>query len=244
MKLEKFLKPTQAELFKMLCKKFHGKAMRMEGYFILVKGDAPIMLIAHLDTVHEEPVREICATADRNILMSPQGIGGDDRCGIYALVKCYELAEKKPYLLFTCDEEVGGVGAEPFCLAYREGILPAELDGLKLLVEIDRRGKNDAVYYDCDNPKFEKYISSKGFMTAYGSFSDISVIAPELDLAAVNLSSGYYNAHTLHEYINREHLEKTIAKVLEIISDAAQVDFPNYEYRNFTAIQILTIDKI
>ena len=27
-----------------------------------------------------------------NILSSPQGIGGDDRCGVYALVKVHELS--------------------------------------------------------------------------------------------------------------------------------------------------------
>lgn len=31
--------------------------------------------------------------------MSPQGIGGDDRCGIYALVKTYELVDKKTLAL-------------------------------------------------------------------------------------------------------------------------------------------------
>lgn len=228
--LEDFLKPTQAELFKLLCKKFHGKAVGAEGSFILVKGNAPVMLVAHLDTVHPEPVKEICASAEGNILMSPQGIGGDDRCGVYALNKIYAQAEIKPYLLFTCDEEIGGVGADKFCLAHRTGLLPAELNALKLLVEIDRKGKKDAVYYDCDNPTFEKYISSKGFKTAHGSFSDISVVASELGVAAVNLSSGYYNAHTLHEYINRKHLERTVSKVTEIVSDAAQIDFQQFKY--------------
>ena len=228
--LEDFLKPTQAELFKLLCKKFHGKAVGSEGSFILVKGNAPVMLLAHLDTVHAEPVKEICATPDGNILMSPQGIGGDDRCGVYALNKIYNQAEIKPYLLFTCDEEIGGVGARQFRLAHSAGLLPAELKSLKLLIEIDRKGKKDAVYYDCDNPAFEKYISSKGFKTAHGSFSDISVVAPELGVAAVNLSSGYYNAHTLHEYINRKHLERTISKVAEIISDAAQKNFQQFKY--------------
>ena len=49
-------------------------------------------------------------------------------------------------------------------------------------------------------------------------------------MAAVNLSSGYYNAHTQHEYINRKHLNATVKKVLEIVADAAQPDFPKYEY--------------
>lgn len=145
--------------------------------------------------------------------------------------RIYEQSAVKPWLLFTCDEEVGGVGASVFCTRFQKGKLPKkELESLKMLVEIDRKGRNDAVYYDCDNPEFEEYITSKGFETDFGSFSDISLIAPALGVAAVNLSSGYYNAHTQHEYIDRKHLNATVKKVVEIVADAAKPDFPQYEY--------------
>ena len=227
-KLEKFIKQTQKDLFGKLLNMFSGQAIFCKEHFILVKGAAPILLVAHLDTVHKHPVKNICTSADDNILMSPQGIGGDDRCGVYALVNAYESSAIKPYLLFTCNEEVGGVGAKTFVKCLDK--LPPELSNLKCIVELDRKGSRDAVYYDCDNPNFEEYITSKGFETAQGSFSDISVIAPALGVAAVNLSSGYYNAHTLHEYINRKELNSTLAKVIEIVSDSARQDFPRYEY--------------
>lgn len=228
--LEDFITPTQKGLYNKLRKIYAGKALACKNSYVLVRGEAPIMLVAHLDTVHKEPVREICKTNNGNILMSPQGIGGDDRCGVYALCAVYEQAPVKPWLLFTCDEEVGGVGAEQFCTKHKLGKLPPEVDGMKLLVEIDRKGKDDAVYYDCGNDEFEEYITSKGFKTQWGSFSDISYIAPELGVAAVNLSSGYYNAHTQHEYINRKHLNATVQKVLSIVADAAKPEFPKYEY--------------
>ena len=222
-RLEDFLMLPQKVLFSKLCRMYKATAISSKGDYILVPGEAPIMLIAHLDTVHKVCVKEICKTQNGNILMSPQGIGGDDRCGVFALVKAYHAAKKKPWLLFTCDEEAGGIGANTFCIHHKEGKLPKGLDELKLLVEIDRKGEKDAVYY-------EKYITSKGFETQWGSFSDISIIAPELGTAAVNLSSGYYNAHTLHEYINRNHLDATIKKVGTMIADAAQEHFPKYAY--------------
>lgn len=153
-----------------------------------------------------------------------------DRCGVYAISKLYEMSKVKPWLLFTCDEEVGGVGASYFCDSYFAGELPDELDELKMLIEIDRKGSNDAVYYDCRNSKFEDYITSKGFVTNYGSFIDISVIAPELNVATVNWSSGYHNPHTLYEYINRRQLENVIGRVATMIDDAMRNDFPKYEY--------------
>ena len=174
--LEEFLKPTQKGLFKMLRKMYGNNAYVSEKNFILVHGDAPIMLVAHLDTVHGEPVRIICKSKDKNFLMSPQGIGGDDRCGVYAIAKIHELAPKKPWLLFTCDEEVGGLGANNFCFLHKHGKLPKGVDEMKCLVEIDRRVSHDAVYYSCDNLEFERYVTGKGFVTACGSFSDISVI--------------------------------------------------------------------
>ncbi len=226
--LEDFLRPTQKQLFKRLCKKFKGKTLISKGNFILVRGQAPVMLVSHLDTIHEEPVRDICKTADGNILMSPQGIGGDDRCGVFALVKIYTSAKIKPWLLFTCDEEVGGIGAKAFCRAHKQHQLPKEIDSIKFIIEIDRRDSNDAVYYHCANQEFETYINGKGFKTAQGSFSDISLIAPELGVAAVNLSSSYHAAHTLHEYINRAELDGTIDRVINIINDASKL--PRFEY--------------
>lgn len=227
--LEVFLTPTQGGLLKQLSKMYRG-AIVSNGNYLLVPGQAPVMLLAHLDTVHEEPVRTICRSSSGNLLMSPQGIGGDDRCGVYALVTVHTRSAVKPWLLFTCNEEVGGVGASVFCEHHRKGKLPKGLNDLKALIELDRKGRNDAVYYDCDNIDFEEYITGKGFCTNFGSFSDISLVAPELGVAAVNLSSGYYNAHTLHEYINRKQLTGTVNKVVQIVADAVNPDFPKYEY--------------
>lgn len=228
--LESYLFPTQDVLFNMLRKHFRGTLSVKKRRYLLVPGEAPIMLIAHLDTVHKYQVKDICRSRDGNIIMSPQGIGGDDRCGVYALVSVYDKSPIKPWLLFTCDEEVGGVGAECFAKDYECLRTPKALRSVKALIEIDRKGSNDAVYYSCGNKDFEQYITSKGFETDYGSYSDISDIAPAMEIAAVNLSSGYYNAHTQHEYINREHLESTIRRVVDIVADSCGPDFPRYEY--------------
>lgn len=227
-KLEFFLTPKQSELFEMIRGMYHGKCILRKGAYILVKGEAPVMLVAHMDTVHKHPVKDICVSKDGDILMSPQGIGGDDRCGVFALASCYEKSKVKPWLLFTCDEETGGKGAGMFAADYPR--LPKALRDMKVLIEIDRRGSDDAVYYDCDNLDLEHYITSKGFETDYGSYSDICTIAPVMGIAAVNLSSGYYNAHTEHEYIVRSELMNTINRVCDIIQDACDPAFPQYPF--------------
>lgn len=228
--LEDYLPLTQTELMAKLRAHYRDRAAScVPKEYLLVAGDAPTLLVAHLDTVHAEPVREICRSEDGNLLMSPQGIGGDDRCGVYALCEIDGRAPKKPWLLFTCDEETGGSGALAFAddWFFR---LEKGRPNWKFLVEIDRKGRGEAVFYDCRNAAFEAYVTGKGFRKQYGSFSDISILGPGLGVAAVNVSAGYYNAHTQHEYINRAHLEETIEKVLEMVADAAGENAPYYEY--------------
>ena len=201
-KLVAFLKPTQSELFSLMLNAYKGKAIYSKDNFILVKGVAPILLVAHLDTVHKKPVQDICISADSNILISPQGIGG-----VYALINAYEQYANKPHLLFTCNEEIGGIGAKSFVYLHSLGKLPKSLNKLKFIVEVDRKGRDDTVYYDCCNNAFEEYITDKGYKIAQGTFTDISLIAPELDA--------------------------TLDKILTMIKDAAQKDFPKFEYLSF-----------
>ena len=232
MTFEMVLKLKQEVLLEALRKHFKkAKPIKKRGAFLLVKGSAPVLLVAHLDTVHREHVKDICYSSDKDLIMSPQGIGGDDRCGVWALLEVYKHAKTKPYLLFTCDEEVGGVGADKFVDYLNNNLdLIDELGSLKFFIEIDRKGKDDAVYYECANDDFEKYITGHGYKTDWGSFSDISVIAPELGVAAVNLSSGYYNAHTQFEYIVFSELQDTINKVVDMVNESVCEDIPHFEY--------------
>ena len=92
--------------------------------------------------------------------------------------------------------------------------------GCKAIFQLDRRGSDDCVFYDCDNPDFTKYVESFGFKEAYGSFSDISIIAPAWGVAAANLSAGYYNEHQKIEILKVRELEKTIEKVKKILDNA------------------------
>lgn len=212
---------------KQFCKQFLEykgyKPVSKDGY-LYAKGEVPVMLVAHLDTVHKENVKEIFVSTDLNIT-SPQGIGGDDRCGVYTIFKTLIDTGLKPYILFAEDEEIGCVGSSKF-----EKDLHMYDPEVNFIIEIDRKGSNDAVYYECGNEDFEKFITSYGFETDYGSFSDIAVIAPTVGVAAVNLSSGYYKPHTTEEYINFNGLNNTIMRVEKIVTDVANNKTQKYEY--------------
>ena len=176
--------------------------------FLYAEGSTPVLLVAHLDTVHRALPETICYSADGAVMMSPQGIGGDDRAGVYMILRLIQSVHC--HVLFCEDEETGGCGARAFT---KSGIVP----NVNYIVELDRMGSNDAVFYNCMNEQFEQHICSFGFQTAFGSFSDISILAPHLNLAAVNLSTGYYHAHQLGEYVRLDKVEKLISRVEKLL---------------------------
>lgn len=207
---DQILRLPQDKLKAALAAELEGRGyspVSKKGY-LYAPGKLPVLLVAHLDTVHREPVRDICRSDDGTILMSPQGIGGDDRAGVYMALQILEQA--RCHILFCEDEETGGQGARKFTAS---GLTP----DVNYIVEMDRRGHDDAVFYQCDNREFVDFITEFGFQEAYGSFSDISVIAPHLGIAAVNISAGYYNEHRPYEHINLAHVEHNITRILEMV---------------------------
>lgn len=195
--------------------------VRNESGFVFAKGDFPVLLIAHLDTVHKALPDKVVYDMETLTISSPDGIGGDDRCGVYMI---FEIIKKhKCSVLFCEDEEIGTVGAEKFVHSKVWGDLE-----FNYIIEFDRKGSNDAVFYDCDNPEFKRFITKEFYEVAYGSFTDISVVAPALGCAAVNLSCGYYNAHTTDEYVVYPEMMESIEAACNIIENTTEDD--KFEY--------------
>ena len=135
-------------------------------------------------------------------------MGADDRAGIFIILSLVDKGYK-PHIIFTDLEEVGCIGAMD--LAKKYPYCPFEK--CNALIQLDRCNKMDAVFYDCDNKDFIDMIESYGFESALGSFSDISVIAPAWEIAAVNLSIGYYDEHSYVERLNVSETYLTMNKV-------------------------------
>lgn len=196
------------------------KEVKNEDGFLYAKGEVPVLLIAHMDTVHKilPTFFSLACSNGKTVLSSPFGIGGDDRCGVYMILEI--IRELKCSVLFCEDEEKGCVGARKF----------ADTDYVKNLdvnyiIEFDRRGKNDAVFYRCGNEEFEAFVTAEFFETDFGSCSDISHVAPAAGIAAVNLSCGYYNEHTKGEYVVFEEMETVIEEAKKLIQTEVEEPF-------------------
>lgn len=212
--------PTLKKFVAQKLKETHGKVINKDG-FIFAQGTFPVLLVAHLDTVHKELPQKIEYDKVMDILSSPQGIGGDDRCGVYMILEV--IKKYNCSVLFCEDEEIGCIGAEKFT----KSDISKNLE-FNYIIEFDRKGKNDAVFYDCANEEFEAFITKEFFKTNWGSFSDISVIAPHLGCAAVNLSCGYYNAHTKEEYVVMSEMQTSIEQACKILERTSVSD--KFEY--------------
>ena len=213
--IEKILRLTQEELLdfnymELLHRGYRNKDILYTDDYVYAKGNIPILLVAHCDIIHKKIPEIIVNDKKQRILWSPTGIGGDDRCGVYAILKICE--KLKPYVLFTTDEETGGIGVRKFTKEVEE--LPVDF-----IIEIDRKGNEEVVFYQCGNKDFQNYIISYGFNKEFGSYSDVSTLSTHYDIAGCNVSAGYYNQHTTTEHIYMEHLENTINKVMQILRE-------------------------
>lgn len=198
----------------------HYPEVTVQEKYIYAEGAIPVALVAHLDTVFPQPPQDFYFDQEQNVMWSPQGLGADDRAGVAAIIKII-LGGYKPSIIFTLDEETTSNGAIDLSQIH----MP--FSKLNMIVELDRQGEKDSVFYKCNNLAFEQYINKFGFETAEGSFSDISLFAPYWGVAAVNLSIGYENEHSIGEILHLDWMDRTINRVENIFDDVLDLENPN-----------------
>lgn len=224
--IEQFFQLSQENLLKIMGRYLKSKyeTVYYTKEYVAAVGDIPVALVAHLDTVFDKPPVDIFYDRVKNVMWSPDGLGADDRAGVYAIV---QLIKKglRPTIIFTTDEEKGALGAEALIMDH-----PTAITDLKYIVQLDRRGNSDCVFYNCNNLEFEDFIEEYGFVTTYGSFSDISVICPAWGIAGVNLSIGYVDEHSYSELLYVGSMLATIKKVEKMLKEAKLEKIKSFEY--------------
>lgn len=215
----------KTQLKDILSKDLHYKKIHEDDEYLYAEGDLPVLLVAHLDTVFKQPPRHIFYDSDKNVMWSPQGLGADDRAGVYAVLQILIDSGLRPSVLFTLGEETGGTGAYAFCADF-----PFPAQDLKFIIELDRQGSDEAVFYLCKNQEFIDFIESFSFQTDIGTFTDISIICPQWKIAGVNLSVGYINEHSYIEHLYLDDLNATIKKVINILEIANNAPVFKYVY--------------
>lgn len=197
-------------------------------YFGYSDSDSDLILEGEEDFYEEEDdeIKEpdilIFHDQEQQTIWSPDGLGADDRAGVFMILKSLQSG-LLPSVLFTTDEEIGGIGAEKFATVYRTLFKRTKI---RYILELDRQGKNDCVFYSCVNKEFENYINSYGFITDTGTFSDISIICPKVEIAGVNISIGYYYEHSNREFLSLLQMFKNYDIINKMIKDSKKIKEP------------------
>ena len=175
-----------------------------------------------MDTVFKRPAREVFYDRQKNVIWSPDGLGADDRAGVFAIIQIIKKG-LRPHIIFTTDEESGAWGATAL------GKEDCPFEDLRYVIELDRRGANDCVFYDCENLEFTEYVESFGFVEAIGSFSDICMICEDWGIAGVNLSIGYRDEHSTSEVLFVGQMLNTIDRVVTMLT-IPKDEIPAFKY--------------
>ncbi len=213
------------ELLKMPTEELMGKLRGMKEtisgkdcVILKTKSTKPkVCLVCHTDTFFDiEKDKRIFHDKEKGVLWSPDGLGADDRAGIYACLKLYEEIPEpyKPMVLFCDEEESAGIGA--MCASFNSPFKDILSDVL-YFIELDRRGFGSCVFYNHEPYDFVKSIEGWGYKKARGTFTDISIIGKELGICSVNLSIGYYQEHSRSEYLVISEMENSIARVKKML---------------------------
>jgi len=202
-------------------------------------------IVAHMDTVHNITkggieVAHSISNPDVVFGINPDthrltGIGGDDKCGIYAALHCLEILPECKVAFFV-DEEIGCVGSSQANIDF--------FNNCRFVIQADRRGNNDFVYDICGPLSSEAFIEDVrpilkkfGYKMVKGMMTDVeSLRDQDVGVSVANMSAGYYLPHTDSEYISLNDLENVCNMMLEMCETMEKV-YPFHFVRSWKTAQ-------
>lgn len=230
-------------------KKFLPKNIQKDpvGNYFLNIGNSDVMFTCHLDTVVHEKTKVVHVIDDDNeknqVFVSSDGksiLGADDRTGLLILLKMIESNVPGLYYFFI-GEERGTVGSS--------GILKQKPDFFKKYkkcISFDRRGFGSVITEQmggtCCSPEFSKALG-EALTTAVGFkfkdddtgiYTDSAVFMDDIP-ECTNISVGYFNEHSVHEYQNITYLEFLCKGVIKVDwENLPVVRDPNESYSRYS----------
>ena len=215
------------------------------GNLYITKGKSSTFpcIVAHMDQVQERHSKDFIAYEAEDIIIgfSPkhkeqQGLGADDKCGLWIALKCLQKFDCLK-LAFFVGEEVGCKGSGLANMAF--------FDDCRFVIEPDRKGSEDLItqigWTPLCSDDFLKDIGFKkfGYKEAEGMMTDIEALKDKgLMLSCINLSCCYYKPHSNEEFVYKPALLNCFAFVEHIIKTCTQV-YPHidntsyYERQNY-----------
>lgn len=201
-----------------------------KGNLYLIKGTAETYpcIVAHLDQVQREHSKDFMPIETRELIFgySPrnwkqESIGADDKNGIWIALKCLEKYDTLKVALFV-EEEIGCQGSNQADMGF--------FKDCRFVIQPDRRGYKDLItsigWTDLCSDEFLKAIGYEkfGYQETEGMMTDILTLKENgLEVSCINLSCGYYEAHTDREFTVKKDLLNCLRLVEHIIENCTDV---------------------
>ena len=205
------------------------------GNILVTKGESEcyICLTCHLDTVYvikknfqiivDQTKYSAKAGNEKN------GVGGDDKCGIFAILQLLQSSTMPFKAVFFVDEKQNRTGANKIDISF--------FNDVGFLIAIDRQGKSDMVttlnFKDITiNDNIRDYLMpiarKYGYMETGGKMSNVFTIQSRLKkkaVSAINISCGFFNPISNDEFIEQTALENCIKFISELLQEYKLVTY-------------------
>ena len=197
------------------------------GNLYVVKGKAEVYpcLVSHIDQVsHCKHSKDFKAVETRDIIFgySPknrrfENLGADDKNGVFICLECLKKYDSMKVVFFR-EEETGCKGSSEAVMSF--------FDDVRFVIQPDRKGNSDLItnigYSELCSEGFIEAIEPEkwGYMEENGLMTDILTLKEKgLGVSCINVSCGYYNAHTDEEITVKKDLLKCLRFIEHIIED-------------------------
>ena len=193
----------------------------------VVKGDAEYYpcVVSHTDTVHNDQENLISENENLEILSKSfdgltfltalnngveSGIGGDDKCGVWICLNLLQKLENIKCAFFT-EEEVGMKGSRECDVDFFKNVGYA----LQFDAPTDNWFSKSCSGFNLWTENFFQKVEP--LLKEYGvdniskdPFTDVVQLRKKFDFCCSVLPTGYYNQHSAHEYVIKEHTQKCL----------------------------------
>lgn len=200
------------------------------GNLYITKGESQTFpcVVSHLDQVQRTHSSDFRALEASNIIIGyssknhrQEGLGADDKNGIWVCLRCLQKYDSLKAAFFV-QEETGCHGSDKCVMSF--------FDDCRFVLQCDRRNGGDLItnasWTELCSKEFLKETGYEqfGYKPADGMLTDVATLKENgLQVSALNISCGYYEPHTDHEFTVKSELRNCLDLVCHIIETCTNV---------------------
>lgn len=196
-----------------------------KGNIYVTKGKAENYpcIVAHLDQVQKTHSKDFVCIESEDVIFgySPknhrqEGLGADDKNGIWIALKCLEKYDYMKAAFFV-EEEIGCRGSSLANTTF--------FADCRFVIQCDRRGNNDLItsisFTELCSKEFIEAVGYEnfGYKPEDGMMTDVLELKERgIEVSCINMSCGYYRPHTDQEFTDKNELlncQKFVEHIIE-----------------------------